>query len=123
MGPDSVFISSVVPLAKRVTIIPDVVYRYRANPASAMSTFTFAKFRHALEWRRRAWHRLDDAGFRAIGDRLLQSYWADAFFGTLAVSASGRELAVFLHEFRSVFDETGVAPVGPASSRLMKALF
>src|SRR5690606_3413746 len=85
--------------------------------------FNAVKFHDALEWRRRAWHLLDDAGFRPLGDRLLQSYWTDAFFVNLAAHAGAQALAEFFANFRAVFRETGVAPVGPATPRLARALF
>jgi glycosyltransferase involved in cell wall biosynthesis len=123
MGPDSLFMASVLPAARRITVIDDVVYHYRANAESAMNTFNFRKYQDALEWRKRAWHVLRAAGFQAIGDRLLQSYWGAAFFPNLAAALTTAQLEEFLEAFRAVFAETGIAPTGPASSPFLRALF
>jgi glycosyltransferase involved in cell wall biosynthesis len=108
MGQDSIFIVNALIRARKVSIVDDVVYQYRANPDSAMNNFTFRKYKDALEWRRRAWHVLKDAGMEAIGDRLLQAYWSDAFFRNLAASVKPEQLTEFLDGFRQAFSEAGV---------------
>lgn len=110
MGQDSIFMVRAHVEASSISIIGDVVYHYRANPASAMNTFTFRKFMDSLEWRRRAWHVLKDAGLREIGNRLLLWYWSEAFFSSLAARTSPEELRLFLRTFREILTEAGISP-------------
>ena len=108
MGQDSIFIVEALVAAKSVSLTDVVVYHYHANADSAMNTFTFRKFMDALEWRRRAWHVLKDAGLQPIGDRLLQAYWADIFFQNLAATVTREQVAEFFTSFRRAMGEAGI---------------
>ena len=123
MGQDSIFIVSVLIQAKSVSIIGETVYNYRANPASAMNTFTFQKYKDALEWRRRAWYMLKDAGIQVVGDRLLQAYWSDAFFKNLVASSTDAQLKVFFERFRQAFAEAQIKGLTHQPSALLSELF
>lgn len=83
MGQDSIFMVNAVVRARTVTLVPEVIYHYEANPKSAMNSFTARKYFDGLEWRRRAWHVLRDAGMVKLGERLLFSYWSEDFFAGL----------------------------------------
>jgi glycosyltransferase involved in cell wall biosynthesis len=123
MGQDSLFLVGALLSAKRVTIIPDVVYHYNTNYLSAMNTFSFEKYLDALEWRRRAWHLLDDAGMEAIGNRLLQDYWNDAFFRSMPQSLSAAQISCFFDRYRSVMTETRIKPYSGRTTGFQKKLF
>lgn len=123
MGQDSIFLVNALSRARTVSLIDDVVYHYRANPASAMNTFTFRKFADALEWRRRAWHVLRDRGFQSIGDRLLLAYWSDAFFTNFAATATPEEQARFLGALRAALREAGARAPSASATPLVQALF
>lgn len=96
MGQDSIFLVNAYIAARAVRVTGDLVYTYQANPDSAMNTFSLRKFRDALEWRRRAWRVLDDAGLRGVGDHLLFNYWSEDFFRALGAKATPDELAAFV---------------------------
>lgn len=95
MGQDSVFLVNAVTKAKRVSLVPQVVYSYESNPNSAMNRFTVRKFMDALEWRIRAWHVLRDAGRATIGEHLLFRYWNPTFFQSLAGTLTPEEKSAF----------------------------
>lgn len=124
MGQDSIFLVAALVESKRVGVIADVVYHYRTNPESAMNTFGFRKFMDAIEWRRRAWHILKDAGMQSVGDRLLQVYWSDAFFQNLAATLTHDQALELFARLRKAMVEAGVkeSPTGQASP-LLQALF
>jgi glycosyltransferase involved in cell wall biosynthesis len=123
MGQDSIFLVNALVRARTVSLIPELVYHYGANPLSAMNTFTFRKFADGLEWRRRAWHVLRDRGYRAIGDRLLLSYWSDAFFSRLGATASIEQLRGFMAALGEALRQAGAKKPGEGSSALVRALF
>lgn len=117
MGQDSIFMCRALARAKAVTLTDVDAYIYRVNPASAMNSFNYRKFHDALEWRRRAWHVLNDHGFRFVGDRLLTSFWGPEFFSSLAARVSDEQMREFLLLFRRALGEAGLdAPTagGPA---------
>ncbi len=123
MGQDSIFIVDALVRARTISIIDEVVYHYRANPDSAMNTFTFRKYKDALEWRRRARHVLKDAGFEKIGDRLLQAYWSESFFRNLAMNTGSEQLREFLSRFRNSFLEAGITALTEKPPGFLADLF
>jgi len=122
MGEDSIFVVRVLLQADNIGFIDKVVYRYQANPSSAMNTFTHRKYMDGLEWRRRAWHVLADAGMNPIGERILRMYWRDSFFADLASKADPAQFREFCEKLRVVFTEANLTfPDKPRSGpfRLM----
>ncbi|MCP5416093.1 MAG: glycosyltransferase [Chromatiaceae bacterium] len=123
MGQDSIFIVTALAAAERITVIDKVVYHYQVNPFSAMNTFNFRKFMDALEWRRRAWHVLDNVDLREIGDRLLSEYWGETFFANFAKSASIEQIQLFFDSFRRAFAEAGIPPLRCRAPDFLETLF
>ena len=107
MGQDSIFLVNAVARARKITLLPEIVYHYEANPNSAMNRFTARKYFDALEWRRRAWHVLRDATHRRAGDRLLFTYWSPAFFEALEARLLEEERDRFLDRLGHVLRATG----------------
>ena len=91
MGQDSIFMVNAVVRARTITLLPEVIYCYEANPKSTMNRFTARKYFDGLEWRRRAWHVLRDAGMVKLGERLLFTYWSEAFFAGLEKTLTSAE--------------------------------
>jgi len=116
MGQDSIFIVHALIIARSVTLTGDLAYIYRANPSSAMNSFTHRKFLDSVEWRRRAWHALDAAGHQPIGRRLLLAYWSEAFFAALQRIEGPAELSEFAAKLAAAFAEAGlgVADLDPS---------
>lgn len=123
VGQDDIFAVNLLVQAKRISVIDHVVCNRPADPPSAMAAHSFRWYADALEWRRRAWHLLKDAGLQASGDHLLQAHWEDAFFCGLAAAASPAQLEEFLEKFRQAFSEAGAAPAGVKASGFLKTLF
>ena len=123
MGQDSMFIVSVLVQVRSVSIIDEVVYRYRVNPASAMNTWNFKKYLDALEWRRRAWHMLKNVGMETIGSRLLQVYWGDEFFKSLAKSLTIKQLNEFFCRFCQAYAEAGIKVLTYKPTKFLSHLF
>jgi glycosyltransferase involved in cell wall biosynthesis len=123
MGQDSIFIVSAIIMAKKITIINDMVYNYRSNPSSAMNTFNFRKYMDALEWRRRAWHLTNDANMKKIGDKFLQSYWDESFFTGMSYNITKIEIDDFFRQFRFVFAEINIPSFNNKTSPFLKKLF
>ncbi|MEP7300653.1 MAG: glycosyltransferase [Caldimonas sp.] len=123
MGQDSIFLVGALSQARSISVIDEDVYHYRANPHSAMNTFNFRKFSDALEWRRRAWHVLADAGLQAIGDRLLNVYWSEDFFVNLARNCTPGQVGEFFDALRQAFGEAGTAQVAADASPFLRSLF
>lgn len=122
MGQDSLFLIGALISAKKISIIDQVIYHYNANSASAMNTFTFRKYMDAIEWRRRAWHLLDKAELRYLGDGLLNMYWSDAFFYNLANSVSYDEFVRFLDKLKSSFEEACIISSGNDAGPLVQKI-
>lgn len=110
MGQDSIFIVQALIAAKSITLTGDLAYHYRANPDSAMNRFTHRKFLDSVEWRRRAWHALSQAGQAPIGRRLLLAYWSPAFFRSLQAIEKPEELQEFTGRLREAFRQAGLGP-------------
>lgn len=123
MGQDSIFLVNALLQATSISIIDDVVYHYQENSSSAMNTFGFRKYMDDLEWRRRAWHMLHQAGLREIGDRLLQDYWMDQSFINMARALSAEELHQYFQAFRAAFAEAGLARATLPTTAFRKQLF
>ncbi|WP_150046770.1 MULTISPECIES: glycosyltransferase [Methylomonas] len=107
MGQDSVFIVDALTTARSISVIPDVVYHYLANPKSAMNTFNFRKNMDEIEWRRRDWHTLKKHGFIDIADFLLFSYWNVPFFENMRKNFSTEQNKTFFETLQSAFEEAG----------------
>ncbi|MGH1413629.1 MAG: glycosyltransferase [Pelagimonas sp.] len=107
MGQDSIFLVNAVARAKKITLLPKVIYHYEANPKSAMNRFTARKYFDGLEWRRRAWYMLRDAGRKRAGDRLLYAFWSNAFFDGLDKTMTPVENREFYAKLGHVFRDTG----------------
>lgn len=123
MGQDSIFLVNILVQAEKITVIGDVVYHYRANATSAMNTYTFIKYMDDLEWRRRAWHVLYNAGMNVIGNRLLQTYWTEHFFTTMASTVSYMQLVEFFNKFRNVYSEAGITSLPEKAPEFINNLF
>jgi len=123
MGQDSIFIVHTLINAKKITIIDDIVYHYCINQKSSMNSFTYQKYLDALEWRRRAWHLLNDVELNKIGDSLLQNYWGDQFFKNIAATATEKQLFYFFEQFRTVFKEVKINHTNSKTSSLLSLVF
>lgn len=127
MGQDSIFLVNAVARAKKVTLLPQVIYHYEANANSAMNQFTTRKYFDGLEWRRRAWYVLRDAKRTRSGDRLLFSFWSEAFFRGLEATLTDADLQRFNHKLARIFRAArypgAMPPEDPAlSNRFAAAL-
>lgn len=119
---DNLFLVSALSQAKRVTIIGDVVNRYRVNPTPGKDAFNLKALKDALECRRRTWHILADSGFRSISNRLFHIYWESTFFFDLASAADPGEFSEFMEAFRFTLADIGIKRASPRSTSLMKGL-
>ncbi len=107
VGEDSLFLARAICAAPKITLIPNVVYHYRANPDSAMNKFTSRMFFDALEWRRRAWNLLTDVGQKSIGENLLFSYWSKSFFERLSQTLTPAETEKFFEALGRALEQAG----------------
>lgn len=123
MGQDSIFLVRAVSSAKAITLVPEIVYHYEANPMSAMNRFNARKFNDALEWRRRAWHVLRDAGHPELADRLLFRYWNPTFFDNLDGILTVDERRAFHEKLGDALLEAGYPGDNPPSDRKLRQRF
>ncbi|HEX5686726.1 MAG TPA: glycosyltransferase [Ideonella sp.] len=117
MGQDGIFLCCVLPAARTITIVPDVVYNYLANAESAMNVFNMRKYLDVLEWRRRALHVLTDHGLREFGVRLVTNFaalgWHDQFRRHYAQSPDRASLDQLGKAMRQAFSEAGLDEIPP----------
>ncbi|WP_053079209.1 glycosyltransferase [Puniceibacterium sp. IMCC21224] len=123
MGQDSIFLVNAVARARKVTLLPVVVYNYEANPNSAMNHFTARKYFDGLEWRRRAWYVLRDAGYIRSGERLLFAFWSEAFFDGLDATMTGDEKLTFYSRLARFLREAGYPGTAPLTNPVLRARF
>ncbi len=123
MGQDSIFLVHALTKAEKITVIDKIVYHYRKNVSSAMNTFNFRKYMDTLEWRKRAWQSLNEANLKSLGDRMLQSYWADAFFKNMPVILSKEEIVIFFKKYREAINEANIQAFNNKTSLFLKKLF
>jgi len=123
MGQDSIFLISVLIKATKISIIDNVVYHYKNNPKSAMNTFNFQKYMDALEWRRRAWHMLNNAKMPSIGHKFLQSYWSELFFSKLFKDSNSKQIETFFLFFRQAFSEANITSLKYNPPGILSKLF
>ncbi len=109
MGQDSIFIANAYVRARSITLIPDVVYTYKANPNSAMNTMGKRKIMDEIEWRRRAWHVLERNGFSKPADHLLFNYWNPHLFAQFDTVLSAEDKDEFFSALARAFQQTGRA--------------
>ena len=112
VGEDSMFMVKAHALAPAITIIPDVVYTYQANPGSMMNQRTASKYFDGLTWRRRAYHVLRDAGVPEIGKTLLLNFWSMPYFRALAATLDEHSQNRFFARLCEMFAETGDVDFG-----------
>ncbi|WP_255454752.1 glycosyltransferase [Parasphingopyxis sp. CP4] len=123
MGQDSMFMVNAVPRARSISLIPDVVYNYQANPESAMNHFTARKLFDALEWRRRAWHVLNDAGMTEIGEHMLFAYWSRAFFESVDKILTAENHALFEERLGRALSDAEYPGNNPPSDPVLRQRF
>jgi glycosyltransferase involved in cell wall biosynthesis len=108
MGQDSLFLVCAMALAKKISVIEDVVYYYIKSEGSAMSNFNFRKYKDAIEWRRRAWFVLRDAGLKDIGNYLILEYWGENFFKKMPEILAKTEIKQIFLQIQSAFYESKI---------------
>jgi|GEM_PF-204497 len=123
MGQDSIFLVNAMKKAHSITLTPQVVYNYQTNPRSAMNAFSARKCFDEIEWRRRAWHVLEEAGHGKIGDRLLYSYWNPALFDSLPSILSKEEQLKFFQTLNAVFEQTDFRGYSSIQNQKIKTVF
>lgn len=123
MGQDSIFLVGALAKANRVSLIPQVIYNYQANPNSAMNRFNVRKFTDALEWRMRAWYLLQEAGQSHVGERLLFQYWNPAFFQSLDEQLTLEEKSTFDHTLVRALKRAGYPRRTPPRNPEVAAYF
>lgn len=124
MGQDSIFLVNVLSRAHSISFIPNVVYNYHANPQSAMNTFNARKYCDDIEWRRRAWHVLNDFGYKDIGDYILQTYWYEPFIRKIPDLISELDQRKFISQLAEAFKDAGYDYLSkPPSSEFLKSFF
>ena len=107
VGEDSLFLIRAICSAQAITLIPEIVYHYRANPLSAMNKFTSRMYFDALEWRTRAWKLLNDAGQQSVGENLLFNYWNKGFFDRISQQLPPPEIEMFFEALGRSFLQAG----------------
>jgi glycosyltransferase involved in cell wall biosynthesis len=107
MGQDSIFLTHALVTARSISVIPDVIYHYRANANSAMNVYNFRKYMDEIEWRARAWQVLTGAGLPDLGAHLLCSYWNLPFFEALNGRFDAVQKTRFWRRLRQVFARAG----------------
>lgn len=123
MGQDSIFIVNAVIRARTITLLPEVIYHYEANPKSAMNRFTARKYFDGLEWRRRAWHVLRDAGLTKLGERLLFTYWSEEFFAGLDKTLTPAEHHSFEHQLAEALKLANFPGQTPTPNKVLRDRF
>lgn len=123
MGEDSLFLIHALVRAQIVSVIPDVVYHYQDNDASAMNNYNFKKYMDDVEWRRRSWGILANAGLNELGDYFLYNYWDPSSLGSLPVRLSASELTAFYTALRDAFTAAGGAVADKCMNANLSRLF
>ncbi|MFY0659608.1 MAG: glycosyltransferase [Shimia sp.] len=112
MGEDSLFLIKAMTFAPVVTLIPEPVYVYQDSADSAMNNYTFSKYMDEIEWRRRAWSLLTDAGQKERANFFLFDWWNPPFFAELREALSAEDSAQFFKTLHEVFCKAGSSDAG-----------
>lgn len=112
MGEDSLFLIKAMALAPVVTLIPEPVYVYQDSADSAMNNYSFSKYMDEIEWRRRAWALLTDAGHKQRADFFLFDWWNPPFFEKLNETLSSDEGGKFYSTLYGAFFNAGSSDAG-----------
>lgn len=123
MGQDSIFITQAYCAARAITLIPDVIYHYRANPNSAMNVFNFRKYIDEIEWRHRSWKTLAAAGMKDLGAHLLCNYWNPPSLETFDASFPAAQKQVFFRKLALAFAEAGNSDLSKTKNPRLKKFF
>ena len=123
MGQDSIFLVQALCRARKVSVIADVVYKYRANPNSAMNVFNFRKYLDEIEWRYRAWTELVDKGHRSLGEHLLCNYWNMRFFETLDSRFDATQKCDFFRRLAYTFQAAGNGDLSKTRNSALSSYF
>lgn len=123
MGEDSLFLINALARATAVSTIPDVVYCYQDSDSSAMNAYSFGKYMDEVEWRRRAWGMLKNAGVEERGDYFLYDYWDPSMLEGVPGRLSAEEAAAFHTALRDAFGFAGGAVADRCTSPDLRRLF
>lgn len=123
MGEDSLFLINAIVRAKKISTIPHVVYVYQDNETSAMNTYTFKKYMDEVEWRRRAWGILNDAGAVERANYFLFDYWDPSSFEHISERLTPHETETFFRALRDAFSYAGGAVAERCSNPTLRAIF
>jgi len=123
MGQDSIFLVHVLTKARSITIIPDVIYHYRANAKSAMNMFNFRKYIDEIEWRFRAWKVLTNNNQLELAEHLLFNYWNIPFFQTLEQSFTLPQKQQFFRKLFYAFNASGNSNLSKTNNTALRKVF
>ena len=70
-----------------------------------------------------AWHMLKNVEMEEIASRLLQVYWGDEFFKSIAKSITIRQLNEFFCRFRQAYAEAGIKVLTYKPTKFLSHLF
>ncbi len=107
MGQDSIFLVRALVEARSISIVKDIVYHYMSNSVSSMNSFNYEKYCDAIEWRRRAFYILNDAGFSRLAKHMVYVYWSIHFFEHMTSRLTKTESLDILKKIDLLFRETG----------------
>lgn len=113
VGEDSFFLIKAHALAPSISVLPEVVYNYKANANSTMNNLTASKYFDGLAWRQRGWRILQDAGAREVGENLLFNFWSVPYFEGLEKTLTPEEMARYRKALSKALSEPG--PKGTAA--------
>lgn len=117
VGEDSLFLISALVRARRVTWIPDVVYRYHQHAASAMRNFDTSKYLDAIDWRERAFRIFADYGHESLGRWYALDYWSPAFFSEIRNDLPAKDRERVEDRLRGLLKAAGYQPGDRKDSR------
>ena len=123
MGQDSIFLTHAYLKARGITLIPDIVYLYNANPNSAMNVFSIRKYIDEIEWRYRSYKALSIAGLNGIADHILCSYWNPVSIENFCTSFSEQDKRNFFGRLAFAFAEADNLDLEKTKSEKIRALF
>ena len=117
MGQDCAFLIPALSAAESITVIPDVVYNYLANPESAMNIFKFQKYLDVLEWRRRGFHVLKGTELGDVGLGFLRIFpntgWNKKFITSFQQNPKIEQLEALGNALRKAYNEAMIAEINP----------
>lgn len=121
MGQDSIFLVRALAEATNISVTDHIIYCYQANASSAMNSFNYQKYCDAVEWRRRAFHVLMDAGHQDLAQHIAHAYWSMPFYAHMAERLSKQETYTLFEQISELFSDTAAGDFSGVKNTDLKA--